>query len=295
MTNTMNNDKETLQNAIIATTTAITSAVSAVSAVFATAANDGRSNWSPIAKKCSNRTTAWYVVENDNSYDEGWYHDQFRCSKQSFDTIHKTIEEKWSKVLIKPRHNSYFGIRHHVAVTLHFLTHSGSMGDAATIFGMSWSSASRYIWQVIKVIREAYPIKLPTSLEEWHELRAGMEARKGFPHAYLAVDGTLIKIERPYDYEGWYCRKGYPAFNVQVVVDHTMRICDFDVRPGSASDKQIFSNSYFGQNIHKLLPKNGLILADAGYTLMYHVMTPYSENDDITLSDRLYNFIHLSS
>ena len=81
-----------------------------------------------------------------------------------------------------------------------------------------------------------------------------MKNRKVFPHAYLAVDGTLIEIERPHNYKDWYCRKGYPAFNAQVVVDHTMQIRDFDIKPGSASDKQIFANSWFGQTFINCCP-----------------------------------------
>lgn len=56
-----------------------------------------------------------------------------------------------------------------------------------------------------------------------------MEDRKGFPLAYFAIDGTLIAIERPHDYEGWNCRKGFPAFNVQAVVDYKHQIQDFNV------------------------------------------------------------------
>ncbi|EEY65594.1 uncharacterized protein PITG_03099 [Phytophthora infestans T30-4] len=29
----------------------------------------------------------------------------------------------------------------------------------------------------------------------------------GFPGTIGAVDGTLIRISRPHDFEGWYCRK----------------------------------------------------------------------------------------
>jgi len=118
-----------------------------------------------------------------------------------------------------------------------------------------------------------------------------MENCKGFPCGVLAIDGTLVKIERPHDYEGWYCCKGFLAFNVQIVMDYTHKIRDFDIRPGSASNKQIFANSWFGQNIHQILPCNALVLANAGYTLMFHILTPYLENEIETVLERNYNYI----
>ena len=52
---------------------------------------------------------------------------------------------------------------------------------------------------------------------------------------------------------------------------------------------------FFGQNIHRLLPKFGLILADAGYTLMFHVMTPYAEDEGFGPLEANYNYLHLAS
>ncbi|KAJ1559563.1 putative nuclease harbi1, partial [Nowakowskiella sp. JEL0078] len=77
----------------------------------------------------------------------------------------------------------------------------------------------------------------------------GFEKKELFPNCYLAVNGTLVEIERPKKFEGWYCQKGFPAFNVQIVVDHKMKICDLDIRPGCNPDKSVFSYSRFGNFI----------------------------------------------
>lgn len=84
--------------------------------------------------------------------------------------IHKTIEPKWDEGNPQPCPNTHFGIHHRVAVTLYFLTHSVSLGDAATVFGMSKSLASQYLWQVLACIQLAYPISLPRTGLEWEEL-----------------------------------------------------------------------------------------------------------------------------
>ena len=94
--------------------------------------------------------------------------------------------------------------------------HGGSIVDAAKDFGTSKALAFRYLWQVFDVIiiclRPKY-IVLPITTAEWKNIGRGFEQICGFPDCCFAVDGCLFEIERPYDYEDWYCRKGYPAIN----------------------------------------------------------------------------------
>jgi hypothetical protein len=83
--------------------------------------------------------------------------------------------------------------------------------DSAKVFGMGKSSAFRYIEEVLDVVIGRFGprfICMPKSNEEWQELCNGFERICGFPDACLAIDGRLIEIERPFGYEGWYCRKG---------------------------------------------------------------------------------------
>jgi hypothetical protein len=82
----------------------------------------------------------------------------------------------------------------------------------------------------------------------------GFEWICGFPDAYLAIEGSLIEIERPFDYEGCYCRKGYPVINVQCVVDYNRRFRSYTMRPGVENDKGVYNRSEFGRTIHQLLP-----------------------------------------
>ncbi|KAF4144888.1 DDE superfamily endonuclease [Phytophthora infestans] len=111
------------------------------------------------------------------------------------------------------------------------------------------------------------------------------------------MDGTLIAINRPRDFEGWCNRKGYPSVNVQAVCDHKKRFISFDIRPGSWSDAKIFQYSWFGSNIDRLLPRGHHVLADSGYGVSPAVMTPYSEKDEggrLTQTQTTFNF-NLSS
>lgn len=45
--------------------------------------------------------------------------------------------------------------------------------------------------------------------QQWDRIRTGFELRGGIPNAVGAIDGSLIEIERPNDFDGWYNRKGY--------------------------------------------------------------------------------------
>jgi hypothetical protein len=93
---------------------------------------------------------------------------------------------------------------------MHYLCHAGSLTDTAPTFGMSKSTASRCVWQVIDIINHCFTISLPATEQEWKTLRDGFKAICRFPNTYLAVDGSLFEINSPDDYEGWYCHKGFP-------------------------------------------------------------------------------------
>jgi hypothetical protein len=205
------------------------------------------------------------------------------------------IEEHWHNIHQQIGSNATFFVRDRVAVTLYYLMHAGSVGDAAKAFGMSKASASRYIWQVIRVIIKFLGpiyVKLPDSVSQWQQIIDGFEEICGFPNCCFAIDGCLFEIERPYDFEGWYCRKGYPAINAQVVVDHQTRILSYDLRPGSANDKSIFNYSNFGQTVDEVLPPGKYGVADAGYCLTNRMLTPFPIEECMEESESLYNYLH---
>ncbi len=159
---------------------------------------------------------------------------------------------------------------------------------------MSKSSAIRYIWQVIDIllyIQKTY-IKLPANASEWQSISGGFEDICGLPNCCFAIDGCLIEIERPFDFEGWYCRKAYPAINAQVVVDSETKIMSFDLRPGSSNDKSIYKYSSFGRTIASKLPYNYYGVGDAGYQLQNHLLTPYPITENMAADISHYNHLH---
>ena len=256
---------------------------------------DGRATRGPMTRRFSSRITQWHTAQRESLYHDGWYRDNFRCNKTTFDKIVVLVEQSWSTVNEPIGDNAYFRLKDMVAITLHYLTHAGSIVVSASVFGASKTSAIRFIWMVIEVLITSLKsqfVKLPETFEGWIQVANGFEVIAGFPKVCGAVDGSLFTIERPRDYEGWYCRKGFPALNVQVVVDHRRRFMSFSVRPGSTNDKALFTRSIYGQTLHQLLPHGFHIVADAGYQLFKHVLTPYAVTLNHTPQERNYNYLH---
>jgi hypothetical protein len=134
-------------------------------------------------------------------------------------------------------------------------------------------------------------ITFPTTTEQWDMIRTGFESKSGIPNAVGAIDGSLIEIERPNEYDGWYNRKGYPSFNLLAIVDDQRRFMYVSIKPGSNPDKTVFNTS-FRKIATDVLPANCYLLADAGYELMTYMMTPYPILPGMARDEATYNYLH---
>ena len=257
---------------------------------------DGRSNPRPRTRLFSIRQNQFVVAEADGRFSDGWFRDQFRCTKFSFNHICDLIDSSWLDINPPINYNAYFLIRDRVAVTMYYLIHSGSVADAAKVFGMSKSSADRHIWQVIDVIITCLMpriVKVPETAQEGRQIAIGFEDICGFPNACFAVDGCLFEIKRPHDYEGWYRRKGWPAINAQIAVDHRARFISHDFRPGSANNESIWNYSKLKDAVESaIFPAMLHGIADAGYALTNRMMTPYPLEDQMSRENSRYNYLH---
>ena len=73
----------------------------------------------------------------------------------------------------------------------------------------------------------------------------------------------------------YYSRKGYPAVNLQALVDSRGVVLDYSLRPGSRADRSVFAESGLGKLLPDILPKHMFIIGDAGYTLSENLMIPF--------------------
>ncbi|KAG4059732.1 hypothetical protein PC123_g5351 [Phytophthora cactorum] len=148
------------------------------------------------------------------------------------------------------------------------------MDKAATVLGVSRPRAVVYINDCLDVLSSvaATHVVLP-------------EAR--------AVDGTLIAIPHPHVFEGWYCRKGFPAVNVQAVVDHRGAFRSISIRSGSNSDQSLWNGSGVRKRLSEFVPSGMHLLVDAGNKIWGHMLTPYPESEAVAdRRKRVYNRLH---
>ncbi|ETL93321.1 hypothetical protein L917_08498 [Phytophthora nicotianae] len=158
-----------------------------------------------------------------------------------------------------------------------YLASGGSMDNAATVLGMSKSSAVVYINQVLSVLSKMakQKITLPSTSAEIKRVSLGFEKIAGFPDVIGAIDGSLIRISRPAEHEGWYCRKNFPAVNMQAVVDHQTAFRSFSIRAGSMNDQSLWNLS--GLRNKSTIPAGMHFVGDAGYKIFRHLLTPFDE------------------
>lgn len=87
-------------------------------------------------------------------------------------------------------------------------------------------------------------IAFPKSSATWDAVKDGFSNQHGFSDAAGAIDGTLVPIDSLSNFDGFYCRKSYPALNMQAVVLPTREFMSTDIRPGSWSDRKVWLHSY---------------------------------------------------
>jgi hypothetical protein len=113
---------------------------------------DGRSWRRPAERRYSIRRKEFAVADRNSILYDGWFHDTFRCSWQSFNRIVSLVENEWDSVYVPIHNNARFYIRERIAVCLHYLTHIGAIVDSAKVFGMGKPSAFCYIEEVLDVV-----------------------------------------------------------------------------------------------------------------------------------------------
>ncbi len=235
-------------NAVVAMVAACTAALTTLAAacvvlnILCEEEMDGRSYCNATVHCYSIHSSQFKLADANDIYNNGWFCETLRCTKIF---IVEQVTNAWPAVHNNvPNYNAQFTIRECVGACLHYLTHTDSMADTRKIFGMSKSTTYRAVEEVTDVLIKSIGltvIKLPSSYDDWLTCQKEFEAMCGFPNACLAIDSTLIRIQRTQQYEGWYCHKGYPAIKLQLVVDGQQQVHSYCMRPGSENNSGVYS------------------------------------------------------
>ncbi|ETV85762.1 hypothetical protein H257_02345 [Aphanomyces astaci] len=210
---------------------------------------------------------------------EKWFKANLRCSQATFSRLIDWIRHELPERYRRLSHHSF---KTKVVVVLYFLGSDGGYRETAAAFGMSKSWCVNVISVLVGVLSSSAAtwINLPRNSAEWNDVEQVFFARQKIPGVVDAVDGTLIEIQRPKDYDGFYNRNGDLSLNIQAVVHAKTRFMSVDIRPGSYSDKKISKTSSFGYSISWKIPKGCFLLGDAGYTLMPWLITPFMAHEE---------------
>lgn len=224
-------------------------------------------------------------------YDSEEFIQRYRLSKDNVQYVCSLIEDA-----IKPlqrRKDCNLSTEQKLLITLRYLATGNYQRVDGDLMGVSQSSVSRIIHQVIQEIakKSSRFIHFP-NYEERVELKDRNFMRYGLPSVIGAIDGTQIPIKSPggENAEVFRNRKGFFSINVQAVVDadgcFTNVVCRW---PGSTHDSTIFNNSrlcadFEAGNI------NGMLLGDNGYQCRRYLLTPFL--NPATVSQRQFNKAH---
>ncbi|OWZ02215.1 LOW QUALITY PROTEIN: hypothetical protein PHMEG_00026263 [Phytophthora megakarya] len=163
-----------------------------------------------------------------------------------------------------------------------FLGSTGGYQELAAAMGMSRSYVLEVTNEVVRVLKSVAGavISFPCECQECDAIESGFAER----HVYHGVVGTndvsFVEIERPDDFDGFYCRKYYPALNVQAVVTSGNLFLSVEVRPGSWSDSKCWKYSKLGCTLYKIIPSGSPFIGDAGYPIQPGLIVSYDEREE---------------
>ena len=120
-----------------------------------------------------------------------------------------------------------------------------------------------------------------------------------------AVDGWLVRIRKPQERDGirnpgsFFSRKGFYAFNLQVVCDKKKRVLFRSMKcRGAEHDSTAFKRSSFykmlDDNWKYLKQKGYYLIGDSAYSIRSFLITPFDDAMHGTAEDN-FNYFHSSS
>ncbi|KAE9293343.1 hypothetical protein PR003_g24527 [Phytophthora rubi] len=211
---------------------------------------------------------------------EGWFKKHLRCSRCSFLEICRFLHDRgiaFAHAAIKK--HSY---EKKVAAALYFLASVGGYAEVADAMKMTRSYVIDIVDEVVRVLNEAADSVICFSHDQrgWDRVESQFAVRWGYPGVVDAVDGSLLAIQRPKEFDGFYCRKGYPALNMQAIVSADRKCMSIEIRTGSWSDKKVWKYSYVGKHTHGIIPAGAHFIGDAGYALLPSLIVTYAEREE---------------
>ncbi|VDC05609.1 unnamed protein product [Peniophora sp. CBMAI 1063] len=209
---------------------------------------------------------------------DDWFRHIFRVSRPTFDRLVYLLEG--DPVFRQTGPKPPRPVRYQLGT---FLIRYGMLGtDAlrtAMMMGISKGAVYDYCRRVTRALR-----KKGLQWTKWGDRSETKQwvARKlrGLGNCVGMLDGSLIQLTEPPagSFGSFFCRKKFPALNIQVIVDHLRRIIDFDLGwPGSLVDVMLWKKSWIWEHRDLFFAHGEFVLADKGYPSSPFVLRPFTQ------------------
>ncbi|KAJ3534538.1 hypothetical protein NMY22_g6883 [Coprinellus aureogranulatus] len=207
---------------------------------------------------------------------------EYRMSRDTFDKFVTTLEK--NTIFTSRGRKPQRAVRYQLAA---FLMRYGSRAsDALSVakrVGIGVGTVWLYCRRVTRALRE-----LGLTVITWGdearrtETEQHVSERTGgkFSECIGMLDGSLIRLaEIPSEWgTRYFCRKKYPAVNIQAVCDHQRRFISCEMGwPGSAADVTILKNSHLWLHRGRYFSGDQYLLADRGYQSSPYLVRPFTE------------------
>ncbi|XP_077249414.1 protein ANTAGONIST OF LIKE HETEROCHROMATIN PROTEIN 1-like [Tasmannia lanceolata] len=171
----------------------------------------------------------------------------------------------------------YCKVEEQVAIFLHIVAYNQRVRTSRACARYSGATISTYFNKVLKAIlsMQDFFIKPPTG-ETPSQIEENLRWMPYFKDCIGAIDGTYIRIKVPIEEKpSYFCRNHFIAQNI-------LAVGDFDLKfkyvlagwEGSASDSRVLVDELTRANKIPLIPGK-FYLADGGYPLLQHFITPH--------------------
>jgi hypothetical protein len=179
-------------------------------------------------------------------------------------------------------------------MVLWYLATTETYRQLAARFGTTISVVHESVDMVLNAIAKnlKQEIQFPTQAE-CQGVAARFAKKNGFPGIVGALDGTRISImKRKQESDSWIDRKGHHSIAVSIVVDSDRRILHYSLGcPGSFHDQRVYRLSGLEQLLDHLEDKFHII-ADSAYKLSTHIIVPYKDSGNLTVTQKSFNYKH---
>uniref|UniRef100_A0A803K734 Putative nuclease HARBI1 n=2 Tax=Xenopus tropicalis TaxID=8364 RepID=A0A803K734_XENTR len=216
---------------------------------------------------------------------------RYRLSSEAIQSLFEKVKEN-----LNPKTERSHAIPGIVKLlcALHFFASGSFQNSVSTAGGITQSSFSRFLFQVIQAIVNLYKeyISFPNDPASLKAVKQSFLSIAGFPNVIGAIDCTHVALSPPSENEYIYRNeKHFHSLNMQVVVSNNMKIIDVVAKfPGSTEDSYILSQSGLHQRFENGEFGSGWLLGDSMYGLKPWLMTPVSNPK--TRAEKKYNHAH---